>query len=204
MTAEIFVVRIVSCTNDLFMQADKRDPAGLYVGNLGPVVGRLGRSWLPMALVAAELCASYQDAVDLELSARLGSEGFTFEIVRLAEPERVADPLDEKIARGMLGAVLGLSPTPSWVEVERKIQETIVLVDLQKRDIQIGTVVIRRLAAAIRSHSDELDGIVRQWRSHQPGGGQHVGTAPNLTPSWIVRFEHWAADLAEHVAGIPL
>ena len=77
--AEVFVVRIVKCTNRMFIEAD-RDPVGLYVGNLR------GESWLPMALVAAELCATYEDAVVLELGARNASRGFSFEIVRLVEP----------------------------------------------------------------------------------------------------------------------
>ena len=76
--AEVFVVRIVKCTNEGFIELDKRDPAGLYIGNLR------GTSWLPMALVAAELCESYEEAVALELGARQNAVGFSFEIVRLA------------------------------------------------------------------------------------------------------------------------
>lgn len=251
MTAEVFVVRVVTCTNRMFRDADPHNPVGLYVGNIRWRRDEL--SWLPMALVAAESLSTYAEAVELELAARK-SVGFTFEIVRLAEPEnppamyathdvdlvevdrvlaasaasvheridgtdraleRVAkrlravfrppteDEEQERLARGMLGAVLGLSPTPSWVEVERAIQKTIVSVDTQRRSLQIGSLVIKRLAARIRSHSDELAGIVRQWRSFEPGGGQHVGTRPNLTPSWITRFDRWASELAETVAGIP-
>jgi len=42
---------------------------------------------------------------------------------------------------------------------------------------------------------DEIDATIRQWESFQPGGGQHVGTRPNLTPGWIQRLRRWSMEL---------
>ena len=81
--SELFVVRVVSCTNEIFINADG-DPRGLYVGNVRPSSG-YGFSWLPMSLTAAEMCSTLEDASRLMDQAMSASRGFVFEVVRLTE-----------------------------------------------------------------------------------------------------------------------
>ena len=52
-----------------------------------------------------------------------------------------------------------------------------------------------RVLAGAACVADEMEAIVRHWKSWLPGGGQHVGVRPNLTPSWIKKFEEWAGYL---------